>query len=275
MTGIALHTWSLDTTPLPRLLAAARAAGWDAVEFRWSDVERARAGGGTEDDVLQPLEAGGLPVACVGAPAGWMFADGPRRGALLDAFAACCRWARRLGTDLVMSPADFGRGAVARAAVAVREIGDIAAEHGVRVAIEPCSQAEQLNRLEPLREILAAAGVARCGLLVDTYHVQRSGDWPAVETLAGREIFHVQYSDVPAEVQPGFVLDRLPPGQGVVPFRQVFALLAARGYAGYLSYEAPNPVAWARDPFEVAREAAAATRARLPGRGPSATTAGA
>jgi hypothetical protein len=32
---------------------------------------------------------------------------------------------------------------------------------------------------------------------------------------------------------------------------------------GPLSYEAPNPAAWARDPVEVAREALLATRAVL------------
>ena len=41
-------------------------------------------------------------------------------------------------------------------------------------------------------------------------------------------------------------------------------LLAEKGYLGALSYEAPNPAAWARDPTEVAREALAATRALLP-----------
>ena len=40
--------------------------------------------------------------------------------------------------------------------------------------------------------------------------------------------------------------------------------LQAKGYQGDYAYEAPNPAAWARDPESVAREALAATRARLP-----------
>jgi len=58
--------------------------------------------------------------------------------------------------------------------------------------------------------------------------------------------------------------DRLPPGQGAVPFPRFFAALAALGYRGDASFEAPNPAAWARDPETVAREALAATRACLP-----------
>jgi sugar phosphate isomerase/epimerase len=82
--------------------------------------------------------------------------------------------------------------------------------------------------------------------------------------VAPDEIVYVQYSDVPRDgLQPGYTLDRLPPGQGAIAFREVFALLAEKGYTGPLSYEAPNPAAWARDPAEVAREALLATRAVL------------
>jgi sugar phosphate isomerase/epimerase len=43
----------------------------------------------------------------------------------------------------------------------------------------------------------------------------------------------------------------------------VFALLAEKGYAGYLSYEAPNPANAKRPPEDVAREAVQAVRALL------------
>jgi sugar phosphate isomerase/epimerase len=59
--------------------------------------------------------------------------------------------------------------------------------------------------------------------------------------------------------------DRLQPGQGIVPFAEIFKVLEEKAYPGYLSYEAPNPSAWAREPADVAREALLATRALLPG----------
>ena len=80
------------------------------------------------------------------------------------------------------------------------------------------------------------------------------------------QIFTFQYSDVPAGPQSSErrPTDRLPPGKGTVRWREVFQLLAEKGYAGYLSYEAPNPAQWARPPQDVAREALDATRALLP-----------
>jgi sugar phosphate isomerase/epimerase len=265
MVRLALHTWTLDTTPLPAALAAAREAGWDGVELRRLDYVRAADAGHDAAWVAETVRAGGLPVACVGVEHGWMWAEGAERSRLLVVFDEQCARAAALGCATVMSPVDRTRGDTARAAASLREVGDIAARHGVRLAVEFNSQAEQVNSLEPMREILAKAGHPSCGLLLDTYHIQRSGvSLRAVEAVPAAEVVYVQYSDVPRTgTAPGQVLDRLPPGKGSVPFKDFFALMAAKGYGGFLSYEAPNTAAWTRPPLDVAREALAATRALL------------
>jgi sugar phosphate isomerase/epimerase len=263
--GLALHTWTLDTTPLDDVLQIARRTGWDAVELRRIDFARAAERGRAAEAVLDLVRQSGLPVACVGVELGWMFAEGAERRRLLAAFAESCRWAAALGCRTVMSPVDRGRGEERRAVASLREVGDLAATAGVRLALEFNSQAEQFNSLGRIREVIGKAGHPHCGLLVDSYHLQRSGGTPSLlEPLAPEEIAYVQYSDVPRTgLEPGKAVDRLPPGAGVVPFRELFRILAAKGYDGYWSYEAPNPAAWARDPETVAREALEATRVLL------------
>jgi sugar phosphate isomerase/epimerase len=263
---LALHTWTLDSTPLADALRIAKATGWDGVELRRLDFRRAEESGRPADSVLDLVRASGLPVACVGVEFGWMWADGAERARLLAVFDEQCRRAAALGCDTVMSPVDKDRGDVARAAASVREVGDIAAAHGVRLALEFNSQCAQLNTLERAREVLARAGHPRCGLLVDAYHLGRSGATPKdVEDVAPAEIVYVQFSDPPRTgLEPGKALDRLPPGQGSFWFREFFALMAGKGYAGFASYEAPNEKAWKRDPQEVAREAVEATGKVLP-----------
>lgn len=263
---LALHTWTLDTTPLAGVLRIARRTGWDAIELRRIDFARAAEKGQSAAEVLDLVRKSGLPVACVGVELGWMFAEGAGRQRLLQAFDESCRWAADLGCPMVMSPVDPGRGDFDRAVASIREVSDIAARHGVRLALEFNSQAEQFNTLDRARAVLTRAGHAHCGLLVDTYHLQRSGGNPRrLQDVTAEEIAYVQYSDVPRDgLKPGVATDRLPPGGGIVPFAEFFRIVREKGYRGYLSYEAPNPSAWARDPETVAREALLATRKLLP-----------
>src|SRR5262245_21163256 len=264
--ALALHTWTLDTPPLPDLLHVARAAGWDAVELRRLDWERAGKAGQPASAVVEQVKASRLAVACVGVELGWMWAAGDERARLFRVFDEQCGRAAALGCPRMMSPVDRGRGEVRAAAASIREAADIAARHGVRLAVEFNSQAEQLNTLPRMREVMALVSHPAAGLLLDTYHLVRSGAEPRqLEDVALSEIAYVQYSDVPVSgLEPGKALDRLPPGKGSVPFKEIFHLIAAKGYDGPFSYEAPNPGAWARPAEEVAREALAATRAVLP-----------
>ena len=263
---LALHTWTLDTTPLADLLRIARAAGWHAGELRRLDFIRAGERGETAAQVIDLVKASGLPVACVGVEPGWLWGRGAERARLLSVFAEQCERARTLGAATVMSPVDRGRGDVGEAATSVREVGDIAARHGVKLAVEFNCLAEQINTLERMREVMTRAAHPACGLLLDTYHLGRSGaDLRAIEDVPAEEIAYVQYSDVPRTgLEPGKALDRLPPGQGAVPFKEIFGVLAGKQYAGYLSYEAPNLSAWTRPATDVAREAREATLAVLP-----------
>lgn len=265
-TQLALHTWTLDTTPLADTLRVAKETGWNAVELRRLDFTRAAEAGRSAESVIELVRGSGLPVACVGLEFGWMWGQGDDRKRLLGVIAEQCKRAVTLGCSTVMSPVDRGTGALRDAAASVREVGDIVGSHGLRLALEANSQAEQVNTLDRLRELIALAGHPRCGLLFDTYHFQRSGGRvSSLESLAPNEIFYAQYSDVPASgLEPGKVLNRLPPGHGVVPFKEIFRIVAAKGYTGYLSYEGPNTAAWTRKPEEVAREALTATRAVLP-----------
>jgi len=263
---LALHTWTLDTTPLGDALAIVKKVGWDGVELRRLDFDRAAEAGQSAEQVIALVRASGLPVACVGVELGWVWAAGEERARLLRVFAEQCARAKALGCATVMSAVNRGRGDAAEAARSVREVGDIAREHGVRLAVEFNSQAEQLNALGPMREVVARAGHPSVGLLLDSYHMQRSGGSPRdFEDLRPEEIAYVQFSDVPRSgLVPGQALDRLPPGQGSVPFEDFFATFVRKGYAGYASYEAPNPAAWKRPAEDVAREALVAARAVLP-----------
>ena len=263
---LALHTWSLDTTPLAEALAACKQGGWNGVELRRIDFTRCHEAGLDNAQVLALVRSSGVTVACVGTEYGLMFAHGAERDRLLDVLDLTARNAVALGCDLVMIAPGQNEGSLETAVGNFRAAGEVVKRHGVRLALEFNSQHAVINRLAVARDLIAATAHPSCGLLLDAYHMERCGDGGrAFAVVHPSEIFAFQYSDVPASgLEPGKALDRLPPGRGIVPFREFFALIARSGYAGYCSYEAPNPAAWARDPLTVAREALEATRAVLP-----------
>jgi sugar phosphate isomerase/epimerase len=264
---LALHTWTLDTTPLAGVLRAAKEGGWNAVELRRVDFTRCFEAGMTNGQVLDLVRGSGLRVACVGTEYGLIFAKGEDKARLLKVLDETCANAVALGCDLVMiAPGQNPPGTLREGAANFRDGGEIAKAHKVRLALEFNSQHTVINRLEAGREIVALADHPNCGLLFDAYHLERSGGGGrGFERVAPEEIFAFQYSDVPAGPPSASKrpTDRLPPGKGIVRWREIFQLLLEKNYRGYLSYEAPNPEYWSRSPEEVAREAAAATRKLL------------
>lgn len=263
---LALHTWSLDTTPLAETLRAARDGGWNAVELRRVDFTRCFEKGMTNDQVLALVRESGIKVAVMGTEYGLIFAQGEESRRLFGVLEETCRNARALGSDMIMIAPGQGSGTLKQAAANFRAAGEVVEKHGCRIALEFNSAHDVINRLEAAREVIALADQRSAGLLLDAYHLERSGGGGrGFEDVAPEEIFTFQFSDVPhgpqsTERRP---TDRLVPGQGRVRWSEVFGLLAEKGYGGYLSYEAPNPVLWARPPVEAAREAVEATRRLL------------
>jgi sugar phosphate isomerase/epimerase len=195
-----------------------------------------------------------------------LFATGEESKRLFKVFRESCENAVALGCDMLMSAPGQVNGTIADAIKYLREAGDIAAEYGLRLAIEFNSQHDVLNKLPVLRELLEGANRPNCGYLIDTYHFARSGaGGRGFEDVPADRIFCFQYSDLSPNPVTGVrrPTDRLPPGKGVVKWREIFGLLAAKSYTGYLSYEAPNPDQWARSPYDVACEGVELTRRLL------------
>ena len=59
---LALHLWTIDTTPLATALDAARSAGFDAIELRRTDFKRCFDAGMSNQQVLELIRSSGIPV---------------------------------------------------------------------------------------------------------------------------------------------------------------------------------------------------------------------
>jgi hypothetical protein len=95
---LALHTSTLDTTQLAEVQRVARDTGWDAVELRRVDFDRAEAAGQSEQEVLELVRHSQLSVSAVGVAAGWMFAVGD--AVLLDTWPSPAFCSNRRATSV-------------------------------------------------------------------------------------------------------------------------------------------------------------------------------
>lgn len=261
---IGLHTWTLDTTPLADVLRIARDAGYAAVELRYADYERALASGMSQGAYEKMINSSGIKVGCVGVENNLIYASGAERERLLESFELSCRISNAVGCEtLMISPGRNPPTTMAEASANYRQAGEIARKHNLRLALEFNSRHPVLNCISVAREIITAAGVPNCGILLDAYHLHFSGaGGRGFEQVPVEEIMAVQFSDAPAgpAAEGATALDRLPPGKGVIDWKGVFGLLLEKGYGGYIMYEAPNPAQWNRPAEEVAREGINAAR---------------
>jgi len=132
---LALHMWTIDTTPLATALDAARQGGFDAVELRRTDFKRCYEAGMSNDQVLDLIRKAGIPVGVLGVEYGWLFATGDESKRLFKDFRESCANAKALGCDTLMSAPGQVNGPISDAIKYLRDAGDIAAEYGLRMGI--------------------------------------------------------------------------------------------------------------------------------------------
>lgn len=242
--------------PLLERPAAAKAAGFDGVEFWWPWDERPVPADQEADAFVAAIENAGVELVSLNFLTGDVTAG--ERGLLSapharDAFRAnieaCAELAARLGCTRLnapygnrLDPADAGVTA-RQDEVAIENLllaCQAAAKGGGRVLIEPINSvdlprypidtpAKALALIDRCEKAQPGGHVANLALLADLYHLAMMGE-DLRGTLArhGDRISHVQLADAPG---------RGAPGTGTVDFEPLFAQLAAQGYAGYVGLE--------------------------------------
>src|SRR6187551_404472 len=170
---LALHMWTIDTTPLAIALDAAKQAGFDAVELRRTDFKRCFDEGMSNAQVLDLIKKSGIPCGVLGVEYGWLFATGEESERLFKVFRESCENAVALNCDTLMSAPGQVEGPIPQAIQFLKRAGDIAAQYKLKLAIEYNSQHPVLNSLEVQKELIRGANKENCGYLVDAYHATR------------------------------------------------------------------------------------------------------
>lgn len=150
-----------------------------------------------------------------------------------------------------------------RIADALGELAPYAAEHGVRLAIEPlhpmyASDRCVVSTLAQALDLATRFPADQVGVVVDTYHLwwdDTVADQIARAGATGR-IAAFQLADWVTPLPEGVLLGRGQLGDGAVDFRWFRERVDATGYTGPIEVEIFNPTLWARDGAEVLAEVA-------------------
>ncbi len=233
--------------PLLQRPAAAKAAGFDAVEFWWPFAQ-AVPSDREVDQFVTAVEDAGVRLVGLNFFAGDM--PGGDRGVVsLPARSAEFRdnvdvvvgIGERLGTRGFnalygnrqdgVDPAEQDDVAAENLAIAAGGVARI----GGTVLVEPVSGAPRYplltaaDALAVIDRVQDASGVDNVGLLADLYHLAVNGD-DVDKVIAAHvtRIAHVQIADHPGRNEPG---------TGDLPLEQQLADLEAGGYAGWVGLE--------------------------------------
>ncbi|MFI6941885.1 sugar phosphate isomerase/epimerase family protein [Streptomyces sp. NPDC050418] len=205
--------------------------------------------------------------------------DPAERRRALDDNRAAIEEAATLGTDtlvLVSGGLPAGdkdlAGARERIADALAELGPYAAEHGVRLAIEPLHPMYAADRcvVSTLGQALDLAErfpAEQVGVCVDTYHIWWDDQAPAgiARAGAGGRLYSFQLADWTTPLPEGVLTGRGQLGDGSIDFAYWCDLVDRAGYAGPIEVELFNAELWARQDGEaVLRETAEAFRRVVP-----------
>ncbi|MEO9337674.1 TIM barrel protein [Mesorhizobium sp. SB112] len=240
-TSIATVSLSGD---LSEKLAAAAAAGFDAVEIFENDflafdhgpeeVGRMVRDAGLEISLFQPFrDFEGLPE--------------PQRTRAFERAKHKFDTMAALGTDLILicsSVSPLALGGIDRAADDLRQLGEMAAERGIRIGYEALAWGRFVSDHRDAWEIVRRADHPNVGIILDSFHsLSRGIDSNSIRSVPKDKLFLVQMADAPK-----LDLDLLSwsrhyrnmPGQGDLPVDAFVKAIEATGFDGYYSLEIFN-----------------------------------
>jgi hydroxypyruvate isomerase len=233
--------------PLLERPAAAREAGFDAVEFWWPFAVAVPADGEVEAFVRAVGDAGvrlvGLNFFAGDMPGGdrglvsWPARSGEFRDNVEVAVGIGERLGCRAFNALYGNRVD-GANPAAQDDLAVENLaiaGRAAARIGGTVLVEPVSGAPRYplrtaaDAVAVVDRVAGATGVGNLGFLCDLYHLAVNGDdLDGVIATYGDRVAHVQIADAPGRHEPG---------TGTLDLDRHLGALAAAGYKGWVGLE--------------------------------------
>ena len=253
----SIATVSVSGTLRDKLEAIA-AAGFDGVEIFEQDFI---ADEGSPRDVGNMIRDHGLEVTLFQPFRDFEGLPGGLRDKAFDRALRKFDVMQELGTDMVLFCSTVhpqALGGIDRAADDFAQLGELAAERGIRVGYEALAWGRYVNDHRDAWEIVRRADHPNIGVILDSFHTLGRGiDPETIRRMPGDRIFFVQLADAPRIDMDLLYWSRHfrnMPGEGDLPVRDFMRAVTATGYSGPISLEIFNDQFRGSSTRQVARD---------------------
>ena len=240
---------------LLKYIDIASKAGYDGVELWVRDVKAYLEAGNSAQSLRKYIADAGLKVESAIGFAPWMTGK-----AGMDEMKADMLMMASIGCQRIAAP-PFGVPSdkpldLLEAGQKYRELIALGRQTGVMPLLEFWGASKVLFHLGQAMMIAAAANDPDVRILADVYHLFRGNSgYESLKMLRGNviEVFHMNdfVDSIPREKQKDG--DRVYPGDGAAPMKQILTDLKNMGGTKVLSLELFNETYWKQDALQVAR----------------------
>jgi 2-keto-myo-inositol isomerase len=249
------------------VVEAAAKAGFHAIEPWINELDAYTKGGGNLKDLGRRIADAGLTVENAIAFNSFLNDDPTERAAGMERLKTDMDKVAQIGGTRIATPPGNNRAAAVTLDNAAKYYRE-ALEMGEKVGVQPLLELWGTHPLlGPLRNgiyVTVAAGRADASLLLDTFHLYKSGTpFTSLRQINGAALHVIHINDYPQAADPSTLNDgnRVYPGDGVAPFRQILRDLRDNGFRGYFSLELFNKEYWAKSADENLKTGLAKIRA--------------
>lgn len=238
-------------------LEIASKAGYDGVELWIRDIQGYLDAGNTLGSLRKKINDSGLKFENAIGFAPWLVDDDQKRKAGFEQMEKEMNILSELGCKRVAAPA---AGVTAqldlfKAGERYGQLLDLGRKTGVMPQLEFWGAFPYFHHLGQVLMVAAVANDPDARILPDVYHLYRGGSgYEGLKMLNGEliEVFHMNdfVDNIPREKQED--KDRVYPGDGAAPMKQILTDLKKMGGKKVLSLELFNQSYWKQDALQVA-----------------------
>lgn len=235
-------------------------AGYDGLELWMNDIKDYLKKGNSPQSLKTLLSDKRIAVHNAISFTSWLVNDNAKRKAAIAELEEEMKILSAIGCNRVAAPpAGVEKGEMPDWKIAgerYRVILELGKKYNVIPLLEFWGASGTLYNLSQALAIAAAANHPEARILPDVYHMFRGDSgFEGLKLVNGRVIDIIHFNDYPSSKprQEQTDADRVYPGDGVAPIRQILADLKAMGGTKSLSLELFNRSYWQQDALEVAK----------------------